>query len=103
MKKVSRFAALSKGLNIITAPIKRNQVNNLIEQGRLQAEVKLAEIDAKIEDAARDLVANPKSEFINKLSDLMQTREDYVKAISLSQQIKDYLEEEIEVEEEKKK
>ena len=103
MKKVTRFEALAKGIAMITTPIKKAQVNNVIEKSRLSSELAITECDADIEKAAAELVSSPKESNLTKLSDLMQERDELVAAMDLANKIKAYLDEEIEVEDEKEK
>ena len=56
MKKVSRFDALAKGLTFLTTPIKKKQVENVIEKARLSSELALTACDSKIEKAAAALI-----------------------------------------------
>ena len=103
MKKISRFDALAKGLSFIKAPIKKQQVNNIIEKARLSSELALAECNANMEKAAAVLVENPSEKALTELSDLLVRRDELKQSMELAAAIKAYLEEEVEVDDEKKK
>lgn len=103
MKKVTRFEALAKGMSMVTTPIKKEQVANVIEKAVLSSKLALIKCDSQIEGAAANLINNPCEENLAALGELMQERSDIKKSEEVAKLIKEYLEEQVEVDDEKSK
>ena len=103
MKKVTRFEALAKGLSLVTTPVKKEQVANVIEKAVLSSKLALIQCDSKIEIAAAVLINNPTEENLAALGNLMQEKADIKKSREIAEVIKEYLEEQVEIDDEKSK
>lgn len=106
MKK-TRFEAATKGL--VTkdkVEIRRQLVDNAIKSNQLDLESKLIEIDEQKNQAIRNLATADNSMIkanIQQLAELLQKEELLNTAMNLSKKVLTVLDEEIEVEEDKKK
>ena len=105
--KTTRFEAATKGL--VTkdkVEIRRQLVDNTLKSNQLDLESKLIEIDEQKNQAIRDLATDDNSMIkahIQCLADLLQKEETLNTAMNLSKKVLTVLDEEIEVEEDKKK
>ena len=105
--KTTRFNAATKGL--VTkdkVEIRRQLVDNALKSNQLDLESKLIEIDEQKNQAIRDLATADNSmikAYIQCLAELIQKEETLNAAMNLSKKVTTVLDEEIEVEEEKKK
>ena len=105
--KTTRFKAATKGLVAKDkVEIRRQLVDNALKSNQLDLESKLIEIDEQKNQAIRDLVTDDNSMIkahIQRLAELIQKEELLNAAMNLSKKVTTVLDEEIEVEEDKKK
>src|SRR5574344_1800773 len=105
--KTTRFKAATKGLVAKDkVEIRRQLVDNALKSNQLDLESKLIEIDEQKNQIIRDLATADNSlvkDNIQRLADLLQKEETLNAAMNLSKKVLTVLDEEIEVEEEKKK
>ena len=105
--KTTRFEAATKGLVAKDkVEIRRQLVDNALKSTQLDLESKLIEIDEQKNKIIRDLATADNSMIkahIQCLADLLQKEETLNAAINLSKKVLIVLDEEIEVEEDKKK
>ena len=105
--KTTRFNAATKGLVAKDkVEIRRQLVDNALKSNQLDLESKLIEIDEQKNQIIRDLATADNSMIkanIQRLTELIQKEETLNTAMSLSKKVFTVLDEEIEVEEEKKK
>ena len=105
--KITRFEAATKGL--VTkdkVEIRRQLVDNALKSNQLDLESKLIEIDEQKNKIIKDLATADNSmikDNIQRLAELIQKEETLNTAMNLSKKVSTVLDEEIEVEEEKKK
>ena len=105
--KTTRFEAATKGL--VTkdkVEIRRQLVDNALKSTQLDLESKLIEIDEQKNKIIQDLATADNSMIkahIQRLAELLQKEETLNTAMSLSKKVLTVLDEEIEVEEDKKK
>ncbi len=105
--KTTRFEAATKGL--VTkdkVEIRRQLVDNALKSTQLDLESKLIEIDEQKNKIIQDLATDNNSMIkahIQCLADLLQKEETLNAAMNLSKKVITVLDEEIEVEEDKKK
>ena len=105
--KTTRFNAATKGL--VTkdkVEMRRQLVDNALKSNQLDLESKLIEIDEQKNQIIRDLATADNSMIkanIQRLAELLQKEETLNTAMNLSKKVLTVLDEEIEVEEEKKK
>lgn len=105
--KTTRFEAATKGL--ITkdkVEIRRQLVDNTLKSSQLDLESKLIEIDEQKNKIIQDLATTDNSMIkanIQRLAELIQKEETLNAAMKLSKKVLTVLDEEIEVEEDKKK
>lgn len=105
--KTTRFEAATKGL--VTkdkVEIRRQLVDNTLKSSQLDLESKLIEIDEQKNKIIQDLATADNSMIkanIQRLADLLQKEETLKTAMNLSKKVLTVLDEEIEVEEDKKK
>lgn len=105
--KTTRFNAATKGLVAKDkVEIRRQLVDNTLKSNQLDLESKLIEIDEQKNKIIQDLVTADNSMIkahIQCLAELIQKEELLNAAMNLSKKVTTVLDEEIEVEEEKKK
>ena len=105
--KTTRFKAAIKGLVAKDkVEIRRQLVDNALKSSQLDLESKLIEIDEQKNQISRDLATADNSMIkanIQRLAELIQKEETLNIAMNLSKKVTTVLDEEIEVEEEKKK
>ena len=105
--KTTRFKAATNGLVAKDkVEIRRQLVDNALKSNQLDLESKLIEIDEQKNQAIRDLATADNSMIkanIQRLAELIQKEELLNAAMNLSKKVITVLDEEIEVEEEKKK
>ena len=105
--KTTRFEAAIKGLVAKDkVEIRRQLVDNALKSSQLDLESKLIEIDEQKNQIIRDLATADNSMIkanIQRLAELIQKEELLNAAMNLSKKVLTVLDEEIEVEEEKKK
>ena len=105
--KTTRFNAATKGLVAKDkVKIRRQLVDNALKSNQLNLESQLIEIDEQKNQAIRDLVTSNNSMIkanIQQLVELIQKEELLKATMNLSKKVTTVLDEEIEVEEEKKK
>ena len=105
--KTTRFKAAIKGLVAKDkVEIRRQLVDNALKSNQLDLESKLIEIDEQKNQIIRDLAIADNSMIkanIQRLAELIQKEELLNAAMNLSKKVTTVLDEEIEVEEEKKK
>ena len=105
--KTTRFNAATKGLATKDkVEIRRQLVDNALKSNQLDLESKLIEIDEQKNQIIRDLATADNSMIkanIQRLAELIQKEELLNAAMKLSKKVLTVLDEEIEVEEEKKK
>ena len=105
--KITRFKAATQGL--VTkdkVEIRRQLVDNALKSTQLDLESKLIEIDEQKNKIIRDLATADNSmikDNIQRLADLLQKEDTLNTAMNLSKKVLTVLDEEIEVEEDKKK
>lgn len=105
--KTTRFEAATKGL--VTkdkVEIRRQLVDNALKSSQLDLESKLIEIDEQKNKIIQDLATADNSMIkanIQRLAELLQKEETLNTAMNLSKKVLTVLDEEIEVEEYKKK
>ena len=105
--KTTRFNAATKGL--VTkdkVEIRRQLVDNALKSNQLDLESQLIEIDEQKNKSIQDLATADNSMIktnIQRLAELIQKEELLNAAMNLSKKVTTVLDEEIEVEEEKKK
>lgn len=105
--KTTRFEAATKGL--VTkdkVEIRRQLVDNTLKSSQLDLESKLIEIDEQKNKIIQDLATADNSMIkanIQRLAELIQKEELLNTAMNLSKKVLTVLDEEIEVEEDKKK
>ena len=105
--KTTRFKAATKGL--VTkdkVEIRRQLVDNALKSTQLDLESKLIEIDEQKNKIIQDLATADNSMIkanIQRLAELLQKEETLNAAMNLSKKVLIVLDEEIEVEEDKKK
>ena len=105
--KTTRFNAATKGLVAKDkVEIRRQLVDNALKSNQLDLESQLIEIDEKKNKIIQDLATADNSMIkanIQRLAELIQNEELLKAAMNLSKKVTTVLDEEIEVEEEKKK
>ena len=105
--KTTRFNAATKGLVAKDkVEIRRQLVDNALKSTQLDLESKLIEIDEQKNKIIQDLATDNNSMIkahIQCLADLLQKEDTLNAAMNLSKRVTTVLDEEIEVEEEKKK
>ena len=105
--KATRFNAATKDLVAKDKiEIRCQLINNTIKSSQLDIESKLIEIDERKNQIIRDLATADNSMIkanIQRLAELIQKEETLNIAMNLSKKVTTVLDEEIEVEEEKKK
>ena len=105
--KTTRFNAATKGLVAKDkVEIRRQLVDNALKSNQLDLESKLIEIDEQKNKIIQDLATDDNSMIkahIQCLAELIQKEELLNAAMNLSKKVTTVLDEEIEVEEEKKK
>ena len=105
--KITRFNAATKGLVAKDkVEIRRQLVDNALKSNQLDLESKLIEIDEQKNQIIKDLATADKpliKAHIQRLAELLQNEETLNAAMNLSKKVTTVLDEEIEVEEEKKK
>ena len=105
--KTTRFNAATKGLVAKDkVEIRRQLVDNALKSNQLDLESKLIEIDEQKNKIIRDLATSDNSMIkahIQCLAELLQKEETLKAAMNLSKKVLTVLDEEIEVEEDKKK
>ena len=105
--KTTRFNAATKGLVAKDkVEIRRQLVDNALKSNQLDLESKLIEIDEQKNKIIRDLATSDNSMIkahTQCLAELLQKEETLKAAMSLSKKVLTVLDEEIEVEEDKKK
>ena len=105
--KTTRFNAATKGLVAKDkVEIRRQLVDNALKSNQLDLESKLIEIDEQKNKIIRDLATSDNSMIkahTQCLAELLQKEETLKAAMNLSKKILTVLDEEIEVEEDKKK
>lgn len=105
--KTTRFNAATKGLVAKDkVEIRRQLVDNALKSNQLDLESKLIEIDEQKNKIIQDLATADNSMIkahIQRLAELIQKEETLNTAMNLSKKILTVLDEEIEVEEDKKK
>ena len=105
--KTTRFNAATKGLVAKDkVEIRRQLVDNALKSNQLDLESKLIEIDERKNKIIQDLATADNSMIkanIQRLAELIQEEELLNAAMNLSKRVTTVLDEEIEVEEEKKK
>ena len=105
--KTTRFKAATKGLVAKDkVEIRRQLVDNALKSTQLDLESKLIEIDEQQNQIIQDLATADNSlikDNIQRLADLLQKEDTLNTAMNLSKKVLTVLDEEIEVEEDKKK
>ena len=105
--KTTRFNAATKGLVAKDkVEIRRQLVDNAIKSNQIDLESQLIEIDEQKNKIIQDLATSDNSMIkanIQRLAELIQKEELLNAAMNLSKKVTTVLDEEIEVEEEKKK
>ena len=105
--KITRFNAATKDLVAKDkVEIRRQLVDNALKSNQLDLESKLIEIDEKKNKIIQDLATADNSMIkanIQRLAELIQEEELLKASMNLSKRVTAVLDEEIEVEEEKKK
>ena len=105
--KTTRFNAATKGLGAKDkVEIRRQLVDNALKSSQLDLESKLIEIDEQKNKIIQDLATADNSMIkanIQRLAELIQKEETLNTAMNLSKKVLTVLDEEIEVEEDKKK
>lgn len=105
--KTTRFNAATKGLAAKDkVEIRRQLVDNALKSNQLDLESKLIEIDEQKNKIIQDLATADNSMIkahIQRLAELIQKEETLNTAMNLSKKVLTVLDEEIEVEEDKKK
>ena len=105
--KTTRFKAATKGLVAKgKVEIRRQLVDNTLKSTQLDLESKLIEIDEQKNKIIQDLATADNSmikDNIQRLADLLQAEDTLNTAMNISKKVLTVLDEEIEVEEDKKK
>ena len=106
MKKIRFNAAVSGLIEKTKASIRRKMIENALTGSNLEADARLMTIDEQMSKLVVELATGDSSNLknnIQKLADLIQTKETLIKTKELSAKVTAYLDEEIDVEEKKEK
>lgn len=101
MKKTRFNAAVSGLIEKTKASIRRKMIENSLNGSNLEAESKLMTVEEQMSRLVAELATGDSSNLknnIQKLADLIQTKETLIKTKELSAKVTAYLDEEIEIE-----
>lgn len=107
MKKMKRLEAfVSELTKSVKSSIREKQVENLLAKSQLSIENELATVDEELDEKVKKIAtgdAKNLEQYLQELADLLQSKDDLNDSLALNQRVKDYLNEEIEVDEKQEK